>query len=323
MAHNIEIVDGEASMVYAGETPWHGLGTEISPDLSPKKVMQKAKLNWGVEKVPLIYSYKDLVSQASSGQNALVRDRDGKMLDVVPDNWNPIQNADAFEFFDRYVKAGAMKMHTAGSLDGGRIVWALAKLEQDFEVFGGDVIESHVLFTNPHIYGRTADIRSTPTRVVCQNTLTLALSKRSDLMLKISHRNEFDVEEVQRVVERQKELLKDYKENAEFLGSRRYTQENAQIYLDTLFPNESKAAKDDDEFKLSRPAQQIFDLLETQPGAQYAAGSYWQLFNGVTFAIDHLLGHSQESRLKSAWYGFNRDRKLKALKLAVNMANAS
>jgi len=74
---------------------------------------------------------------------------------------------------------------------------------------------------------------------------------------------------------------------------------------------------------LSRPAQQAYEVLETQPGAEFGAGTFWQAFNAVTYTVDHLLGHSAETRLQSAWYGQNRQRKVMALEKAVEMADAA
>ena len=216
MAHMVE------TMAYAGELPWHGLGVKVIDDLTPEQMMQKAGVDWSVEK-------QDLVTTAGSkvkSKQALVRKSDGSVLDVVGKGWNPVQNADAFNFFEEYVKAGDMQMHTAGSLDNGKMVWALAKTNDSFELFKGDVTENYFLFSNPHQFGKAIDIRMTPIRVVCNNTLTLSLSAKSDAMLKVNHRKEFDSSEVKDTLVIAREKLEQYKSMAEFLGSKRYTSEN-------------------------------------------------------------------------------------------------
>ena len=88
-----------------------------------------------------------------TGQKSLVRSTDGKILTNVGENWTPVQNEEAFNFFGEYVLAGNMEMHTAGSLKGGQMVWALAKVKDSFELFGGDKVDSYLLFSNPHQYG--------------------------------------------------------------------------------------------------------------------------------------------------------------------------
>jgi len=120
----------------------------------------------------------------------LFRSSDGKILSVVSGDWNPVQNHEAFEFFNDFVMAGDMKMHTAGSLREGKNVWALAKVNDDFEILGGDKVEPYLLFSNPHEYGKCIDVRFTAIRVVCNNTLTLALGSTSDLVVRLNHRRD-------------------------------------------------------------------------------------------------------------------------------------
>ena len=108
------------SMAYAGEVPWHGLGTKVSDDLSPNQIMVKAGLDWQVNKVPTYARVGEL--EVPTGQEALVRSSDNKVLTQVGKNWYPVQNEEAFEFFSEYCLAGDMSMETAGSLRDGKMV---------------------------------------------------------------------------------------------------------------------------------------------------------------------------------------------------------
>ena len=183
MAHMIEEIDGVAQMAYAGETPWHGLGKQVSNNLTPIEMLDAAGLNWTVSKIP---AFADIAGEkVAIGHSALVRSLDNKMLDVVSNDWNPVQNLEAFEFFNEFVNAGDMEMHTAGSLKNGQIVWGLAKIKESFELFKGDTVESYLLFSNFHKYGFSTDVRFTPVRVVCNNTLTLSLNSQVERMVKI------------------------------------------------------------------------------------------------------------------------------------------
>ena len=228
------------TMAYAGELPWHGLGTKVIDDLTPEQMMQKAGVDWTVEKQDMITSGGSTVKS----KQALVRSSDGEVLDVVGKGWNPVQNADAFNFFEDYVKAGDMQMHTAGSLNGGKMVWALAKTNRSFELFNGDVTENYFLFSNPHEFGKAIDIRMTPIRVVCNNTLTLSLSQDSNAMLKVNHRKEFDSSEVKEQMGIAREKMEQYKTMAEFLGSKRYTADNVVQYFNTVFGSPAKEKVD-------------------------------------------------------------------------------
>jgi len=313
MAHMVE------TMAYAGEVPWHGLGTKVPADLTPEQMLEAAGLDWEVEKVDLTYGDNQIVP----GKKGLVRSSDGKYLDTIGDDWNPLQNRDAFEFFNDFVQAGDMEMHTAGSLEDGRRTWALAKVKDAFELFKGDVTENYLLFSNPHKYGMSIDVRMTPIRVVCNNTITMALNGVSDQMVKIHHRNEFDANLVKEMLGVAKEKLETYKEAAQFLGSKKFTNDSIVEYFNGLFPaskiDEDKPLAD----QISRTAKQAIETLDTQPGAEFGAGTWWQAFNTVTYMTDHTLGRSADTRLKSAWFGYNRKRKIAALETAIEFAEAA
>jgi phage/plasmid-like protein (TIGR03299 family) len=318
MAHEVE------TMAYAGEVPWHGLGVEVSNDLTPLQMMQKAGLDWRVEKVD---AYVDINGeQVRTGQQALVRTSDSTILTNVTDAWNPLQNEEAFDFFAEYVAAGDMEMHTAGSLRNGQMVWALAKVKESFDVFGDDRVDAYFLFSNPHQYGKSIDVRFTPIRVVCHNTLTMSLQQSADRSVKVGHRTVFDPDQVKSDLGLAHEKFAKYKEMAQFLGSKRFTVENLISFYDEVYPSTSRTAEKVAATKveeLSRSARMCYDALETQPGAQYGEGTWWQAFNSVTYVTDHLQGRSAEQRLHNQWFGYNQPRKVQAAEKAVEFALAA
>jgi phage/plasmid-like protein (TIGR03299 family) len=322
MAHELEFVNGEAQMAYVGEKPWHGLGVEVSNDLTPAQMMEKAGLNWDVSKEDI----QTVSGIKIKGKQALVRSNDNKVLDVVGDDWNPVQNADAFEFFSEYVLAGDMEMNTAGSLKGGTNVFALAKVKESFSILGDDRVDSYLLFSNPHQYGKAIDIRFTPIRVVCNNTLTFSLQTSSKNFVKIGHRSTFDANMVKQQLGLAHEKFAKYKEMAEFLSTKRFSVEALIQYYNDVFPhtyNKSKSETVTSVDDLSRNARQAFEVLETQPGAQYGEGTWWQALNSVTYLTDHQMGRSADTRMQSAWFGTNQARKLRAVNKAVEMAAAA
>lgn len=322
MAHMIEEIDGVAQMAYAGDVPWHGLGTKVPADLTPEQMLEAAGLNWTVQKYPTfaILDENDPDSVVETGQSALIRSKDKKLLDVVSDDWNPVQNAEAFDFFNEFVMAGDMEMHTAGSLKDGQIVWGLAKVKESFELFKGDKIDSYLLFSNFHKYGFSTDVRFTPIRVVCNNTLTLSLNSKVERMVKISHRKQFVASDVKDMLGIATDKLQKYKEMAQFLGSKKAKTESIIEYFERIFPLNSKNPEDG---KRSKNADIALSIIDTQPGSEFAQGSWWQPFNAVTFMTDHVIGRSADSRIQSAWYGYNKGLKTKALELAVEMAEAA
>ena len=316
MSHEVE------TMAYAGELPWHGLGTEVSNDLTPIQMMQKAGVDWEVEQQKIVTETGIEIDD----KVALVRTSDNTLLDVTGKDWKPVQNEEAFTFFSEFVAAGDMEMHTAGSLKEGRNVWALAKVKESFDVFGEDRVDSYLLFSNPHQYGKAVDVRFTPIRVVCHNTLTFSLQNASKNSVKVGHRTAFDADTVKETLGLASEKFAKYKEMAQFLGSRKVTAESLIQYYNDVFPTTSRKEEKtpvvvyDD---LSKAAKMCYDALEVQPGAEFAAGTWWQAFNSVTYYTDHLQGRNSENRLHNQWFGYNQAKKVTAAEKAVAYATAA
>lgn len=322
MAHEVEMIDGVAQMAYAGAKPWHGLGVEVSNDLTPAQIQKKAGLDWEVYKTPVFAEVAG--KKINVGKQALVRNSDDKILDVIGDDWNPVQNSEAFEFFSEYVMAGDMEMECAGSLKGGKNVFALAKVKESFSVNGDDQVDSYLLFSNPHEYGKAIDIRFTPVRVVCNNTLTFSLQSASVNFVKLNHRTTFDADMVKAQMGLASEKFAKYKEMAEFLSTKKFSVEALVNYYNDVFPhtyNKGKEVKTVED--LTKNGKAAMDVLYTQPGANYAEGTWWQALNSVTYLTDHVMGRSADSRMQSAWFGQNQTRKVRAVNKAVEYATAS
>lgn len=316
MAHELEMINGQAQHAYVGELPWHGLGVQVEPDISPAEMMKAAGVDWRVQEVESFVNFNG--KTIPTGQKALVRETDGRVLTQVGKNWHPVQNEEAFDFFAEFVDRGQMEMHTAGSLKNGEIIWALAKVNDDFELFNGDKVESYMLFSNPHQYGKTIDIRFTPIRVVCNNTLTLSLQQQGQAAVRVNHRSQFDADAVKEMMGIAHFKMGQYKEMAEFLGSKRTTEETVKQYFGHLLGMSNK-----NEGELSRKGKRAMEVLQEQPGAEFAEGTFWTAFNAITYMTDHELGRTADTRLQSAWYGANRKLKTDALELALEMADAA
>ena len=302
----------------SNQSPWEIIGKRVRQGISPLELLKEAGLDWTVDKVQYQYEYKGEIKKSS--KYALVRSSDSCELTTTTDDWEPVQNAEAFNFFTDFVKAGDMEMDLTNSICNGRIVWALAKVKESFTLFGEDRVESNLLFTLPHEYGRSIDIRFTPIRPICGNSLVLALTRKGDLSVRINHRKKFDAEVAKKALGIAHHRLDAYRKNAEFLGARRARDEQLKEFFMRVFPSVSEEKK---ELKLSRPAKLALDQLETQPGAHFAKGSWWQAYNAATFTIDHLILKDPEKRLFSSWYGANRTKKIKALETAIEMAELS
>lgn len=167
------------TMFYVRETPWHGLGKRVSEAPNSKEALVLAGLNWKVKQEP-IYTNKN---EEIVGYKANVRNTDRKVIGVVTDRYKVIQNEEAFAFTDALLGEG-VKYETAGSLQDGRKVWLLARMPQEY-IISGERISPYLVFSNTHDGTGAVKVCATPIRVVCNNTLNLALTtaKRSWTMV--------------------------------------------------------------------------------------------------------------------------------------------
>lgn len=290
---------------------------EASEEMLPSTLLQKADLNWNVQKVKTTYFWSDCLvqEQRPTGKQALVRSDTGAMLSGnAGPGWQPVQNATALAFFDEFCKAGEMKMERAGHLGGGKFVYAYAKIAEDFELPGQDFVQAYLLFLNPHIVGKSANIMFSPRRFYCQNQLPMLL-KQSEGRFRHLHTAQFDPEEAKLALGLSRGMFGEFRRQAEFLASRRFTQDQLEGYFNRVFPQ--KAENDNG---MGRRAMLCLANLETQPGADASPGSWWHAFNTVTYVTDHVLGRSADSRLANAWFGWTRQRKIEALDLALKLA---
>lgn len=163
MSANVE------TMMYVREVPWHGLGTMVAEAPTSKEALRLAGLDWKVESRPIF----DANGQEIPGFVANTRDSDGQVLGVVTNKYRVVQNEEAFAFTDHLI-GGEVRYETAGSLRGGRQVWLLARMPA--AKVAGDEVEPYLCFTNSHDCSSSVKVCMTPIRVVCNNTLNLALN---------------------------------------------------------------------------------------------------------------------------------------------------
>ena len=164
---------------YTREKPWHGLGIRVAEAPSSEEALRLAGLDWQVKQEPV---YTD-TGEAIPGYKANIRDRDRRVLGVVTDRYKIIQNKEAFAFTDALLGKG-VRYETAGSLQGGRRVWLLARLPKEY-IISGEQVSPYLVFSNTHDGSGAVKVALTPVRVVCCNTLNLALdtAKRSWSMI--------------------------------------------------------------------------------------------------------------------------------------------
>jgi phage/plasmid-like protein (TIGR03299 family) len=237
MAHELLIENGKAAMMYVGEAPWHGLGQKLDKPATAAEAIKAARLDWEVAKIPLYVKAKRQYRQVAATYATVRTDRPVPApLGIVGQDYEPLQNRDAFKWFDGIVGQGAAIYHTAGVLGIGERVWILAKLPGEIRVKGEDICEKFLLLSNSHDGQSSVQVKFTPIRVVCQNTLTMALSSGRTVRIthtrSIQERMEAAKENLGIIRDRFRRIEKDFQRFAEVpMTGNRLT-----VYLGAVFP---------------------------------------------------------------------------------------
>jgi phage/plasmid-like protein (TIGR03299 family) len=308
-------------MAYAGEVPWHGLGVNVKDNMTPEQMQKAAKLDWTVSKRRMSFLRADGKTEEIKGEYALVRDSDEQVLTTVGATYKPVQNSQAFDFFKKFTKAGHMKMETAGSLWGGRYVWALARLGKDFSVGKTDEIRPYLLICSPHVHGRSLLMQYTAIRVVCWNTLTMAVGanvKGDGTGFRMPHSRDFSVEAsvAEQALGLMVQQTDDFKEASNFLAKKKAKADE----IDKFFLEVLRVKDDAKKTPIALPKFRA--ALNHAPGAQLstAKGTWWGALNAVTYVIDHETGRERATSLRNAWVGHTAGIKRRALALALEKA---
>ena len=221
------------NMFYVRKAPWHGLGTRVMEAPASKEALEIAGLNWKVLQEP-IYTGTD---ERVEGYKANIRDSDRKVLGVVTDRYKVIQNEEAFAFTDELLGEG-VRYETAGSLQGGRKVWLLAHMPHEY-IITGERISPYLLFSNTHDGSGAVRVALTPIRVVCQNTLNLALStaKRSWSMIHTGDVRQ-KIDEAKDTLFRAEKYMDELGKEVEALQTKKLTDKKVMDYIEILLPVE-------------------------------------------------------------------------------------
>lgn len=318
MSHNINIVNGKASMMYVGDTPWHSLGTRLEKPATASEAVESAGLGFQVEKFNLRTTPNNL---PVSHHFATVRMDTMEVLGVVGSRYEVIQNKDAFSAFDALVGEGQAIYHTAGVLGKGERIWILAKLPEYIRVGGRDIVEKYLLLTNTHDGSATVSIKLTPVRVVCENTLSFAL-KGPEQEVHIWH-----TLQAKEKLNQAHEVLGLSNKLFELLGKyyveMSYVQINSMMlnqFINKVFPLPLFSLRAS---YMKEVQERIVELFESGQGSAIAGRTLWGAYNAVTEYVDHYrLGSKSDSiRLKSIWFGSGEGIKKKAFVCAVDMLN--
>jgi phage/plasmid-like protein (TIGR03299 family) len=318
--------NGPTEMAYVGQTPWHGLGQRLLPGASIENWSVAAGMNWTIRRSPVKY----LADRAGADlrdwpeQQVLFRSDNSYPLGIVSPQYRVVQPYEVLEFFRELTDTQGFQLETAGTLFGGRRYWALAKIAEEV-VAGWDRIGGYMLLTTSADGSFATEARETTVRVVCYNTLSMAVKEESGKhYVKLNHKQTFDSKAVQRQLGLGAEHFAAFAEKANELTKVKLTHAAAEKFLKGLFqPTQVTASENaqEDDGRKSRGYDMIRALFagagkgSTQAGSQ---GTAWGLVNAVTEYVDHLAtAKSADHRLARAWWGSGNDLKTRAMVAAA------
>ena len=319
-----QTVDPQGAFVHVDEgkgSIWHNLGHAIKKGASPEEIRQAASLAWDVKLASVKFDIDDRFEGLDNDHNVMYRGDTNQVLDIVGKGYVPHQNDEVLEFFAEYIAAGNMYIDTAGSLQGGNIIFVQAKLGKDFDLGGVDKLQSRVLLMNPHQYGKGMIAKLIDQRVVCWNTLQIALSEGGK-SVHIPHIKKFDKarrDEAKRNLGIAQERIDALHHDVELLSKLKLGTDGALPLLIKVFDGKDKQP-------LEQQGRTINRLMELYQGAGIGAkmvtaqGTGWGLLNAVTQYYDHEYGRTAESRVNYTVLGVGDIKKREMMKELLSVA---
>jgi phage/plasmid-like protein (TIGR03299 family) len=346
MPHEIDTTTGQAAVFTTGQPPWHGLGVTIDHAATSARAIGLAGLDWTVDQWPLQATHPTPPEAEADPQHdtagvvlnvpgrvANVRTDTRAVLGVVGKGYRVFQNREAFDFFDAIVGDKLAMYQTAGSLQGGRRVWMLARIPKQYHAGPEDPIQPYVLLVNSHDGSTSLRMIPTTVRVVCQNTLSLALGNAGRRQgLSIAHRASLD----ERVREARQKLglvaarFDAFDQELHAMLDKDLRAAEADAYFQQLLPPaeptpDAEPQRDRRLKILEQFRANLDDPTNTLPGVR---GTAWGAYNAVSQWADHqrtFRGRDDtqraENRLRSVWFGNSHRFKQQAYRTALALCN--
>lgn len=319
---NIATIAGRKAMAYMGETPWHRLGQVMTGAPTVEEAMAAASLDWTVDLRPSYFRKAD-GSLSLMDRIAVVRTSDDQLLGDVGSDYTVLQNSEAFGVLSAAIEEHGLVIETAGALGKGERVWMLARVPASIEPVPGDRVDGYALVVSGHDGKTTHVCIPTCTRVVCQNTLNMALSAAGrGAIFRFRHVRtaKEQLEQAGLMVTNLVGTLKATGTSFAQLATKKLTPSQTEAYIDAALgiPSGTELSG-----MLQRKRQAVLDLVSFGRGAEFAPGSAWAAFNAITEYIDHARTQQAARTLRSAdesaAIGRNAKVKAEALDLALAM----
>jgi phage/plasmid-like protein (TIGR03299 family) len=318
MAHQVE------QMAYVGRTPWHGLGNKLAEKQPLEVWMEQAGLDWTIRETPVrfINGDKGHLGELLSfdDHKVLYRSDTHAPLSVVSQRYQVVQPREIMEFYRDLTEKSGFELETAGSLKGGRKIWALAKTGQSGLLKGNDRTDAYVLLATACDGTLATTAQFTSVRVVCNNTLAVALNGQSQCV-KVSHRSVFDAEAVKKQLGISVSAWDDFMYSLKTLSERKVKQSEAEKFIRSLFQPRSEQVERKSHERAMGKVLALFDGEGRGSDLPSSRDTAYGLLNAVTEFVDHeRRARSVGYRLDSAWFGSGAKIKQRALDHAIELA---
>ena len=326
MAHLIDQTTGTNAIAYVGETPWHGLGQKLSEGADLETWRREAQLDWTVETSPVMYQNGEL--REWKERKVLYRSDTGAPLSVMSHGFNVVQPKDVLELYSEIAKAGGFTLETAGALDGGRRIWALARVSDGADVVNRDRVRPYILVATSFDGTMATLAKFTAIRVVCHNTITAAVGaydattgtmrggEKDDKapgkaqIARVLHSVKW-TDEVAKNIRLELGIVHDQFERflvqSRALADRKMDEKEADSFVAYLLEPYYDSTKKDGgkkDIRETRGYKRIIELFSGQAkGFEMAGKTRWGMLNAVTELVDHERGKAGSTRLESAWFG--------------------
>ena len=339
MAHQIE------QIAYVGETPWHGLGNQLSPNQPLEVWAQQAGMDWRIESSNVNYMAQNERGQSIimpfEEQRVLYRSDTHAPLSVVSQRYQEVQPKEILEFYRDLTEQSGFELETAGVLKGGKKFWALARTGQSTALKSKDVSNGYILLATACDGTLATTAQFTSIRVVCNNTLAIALRGQSSSagVVKVPHSTKFDAEKVKQQLGISVRAWDEHMYEMKQLTQRKVSQQEAKAYFDAVFNNSTMSISDPEEniIQFYRNVAQQTQEKKPEPNGR-AMNKALEMFNGqgrgadlssakdtaygllcsITEFVDHeRRAMSTDHRLDSAWFGAGAGVKQRGLEQAL------
>lgn len=332
MAHMIDETTGRAAIAYAGQTPWHGLGQKLTPDAGIEVWTREAGLAYDVQRAPVQFTRPgDSEPAAFPERHVLYRTDTMSPLSVVGHKYQIVQPSAVMDFFRALTEHNGFQMETAGAIDGGRRIWALARVSEGAPILDADVVRPYVLLATSYDGSMSTTAKFTSIRVVCHNTLTMSAGTNGQgqterdtagSVVRVPHSADFDPKAVRMDLGIVFDHWERFLATTRRLARQKVSDEFTASFLKALLP--APEAETTPTGRKTRPVEQskaYLAVMELFRGGAIGAdlpeanGTAFGLLNAVTEYVDHVRGGKPENRLNSAWFGSGEGLKARALAL--------